>query len=293
MGSIKNERQSGVIKTMISALIYGFTPALCAMTYAMGNNHISMSFFRNLLVTPVALALVLIRRGKLGLKRDQIGKVFVTANLGALCTTLLLYSSYSYISIGMATTIHFMYPVLVILLCRIFFKEAVSRRQLGSIAFALIGIVCFLVSDRSGSFTGIALSFASSITFALYMVLMDRWGLSKMDGFQYAFWIAFIASSEMLIANGKLNFLIFNQPLRNYGMMFFIAVTTSVLGTIFLKEGVRILGSATASFISLLEPVSSIVFGVLLLGESVSLSQMIGCTAIIISIVNLTKEKAG
>jgi len=284
----KKEKQSGVLKTMSSALIYGFTPTLCAATYALGNNFATMTFFRNLLVVPVTLAVLLLKHKKWRLGLSDFIKILITANLGALFTTLLLYSSYHYISIGMATTIHFMYPVLVVLLCRIFFGEKVTKRQLCSICLALAGITSFLTGDCSGGMKGILLAFGSSVTFALYLVLMDRLKLSGMEGYRYSFWIALIASAELFLGNLKGGYLIFRQPPANYAVMLAVSLSASLLATILLKEGVRILGSSMASFISLLEPVSSIVFGMILLGETVTKNQAIGCILIIISIINLT-----
>lgn len=222
------------------------------------------------------------------MERSLFLKVLLTANLGTLFTTLLLYSSYSYISVGMATTIHFLYPILVVIFCRLFYKEAITKEQRLSIGFALAGILFFMISNQSGSWLGIVLAFLSSITFALYLLLLDKLKLSEVNGFLLAFYCSSITAAEMLLANLKLGYLIFAQPLYVYGIMFAVAIMASLMGNILLKEGVRILGSPMASFISLLEPISSIAFGALLLKESVSLPQMVGCLAIIISILNLT-----
>lgn len=73
--------------------------------------------------------------------------------------------------------------------------------------------------------------------------------------------------------------------------MFAVAVLASIVATVFLKEGVRILGSSTASFISLLEPISSVFFGMILLGESISFLQLAGCGAIIVSVLNLLADE--
>lgn len=51
-------KMKGIIYTALSALMYGFTPALASMTYKMGNNGLSMTFYRNLFVIPVLLVLI-------------------------------------------------------------------------------------------------------------------------------------------------------------------------------------------------------------------------------------------
>jgi len=288
-----NEKLGGILKTMISALLYGFTPSLCSITYMLGNNNTSMTFFRNLLILPVVFAVLKFRKTRMTLERKIFLKILVIANLGTLFTTLFLYSSYSYISVGMATTIHFLYPILVVIFCRIFYKEAITRDKKISIGFALAGVLLFLLSDRSDSMLGILLAFLSAVTFALYLMLLDKLELSKMDGFLLAFYCSFITALEMFLADLKFKYLIFDQSFEIYALMFAVAIMASLFGAIFLKEGVRILGSPTASFISLLEPISSIVFGALLLKESVSPLQIAGCAAIIVSILNLTGAVQG
>lgn len=43
----------GILFTILSAIIFGFTPALANITYEFGNNSLSMTFFRNLLAIPI------------------------------------------------------------------------------------------------------------------------------------------------------------------------------------------------------------------------------------------------
>ena len=131
------------------------------------------------------------------------------------------------------------------------------------------------------------LAFGSSITFALYMMLLDKLKLSKLDGSKLMFYACSITAAEMYLMNIKTKALIFEQSWEVYGLMLLVALLVSVVANLFLKEGVRILGSTMASFVSLLEPISSIFFGVVLLNESVSGIQLVGCMAIILSIMNL------
>ncbi len=281
------EMQKGIVKTMSSALLYGFTPSICALTYVMGNNHTSMTFFRNFLAVPALLVIALWKKTDLRTDWKTFLKIFLVANLGTFLTTLLLYSSYSYISVGMATTLHFLYPLLVVIFSFCFYGDKITKQKWCSIGLAGTGIVCFLLNSRMGEAKGMILAFGSSITFALYMMLLDKLKLSKLDGSKLMFYACSITAAEMYLMNIKTKALIFEQSWEVYGLMLLVALLVSVVANLFLKEGVRILGSTMASFVSLLEPISSIFFGVVLLNESVSGIQLVGCMAIILSIMNL------
>lgn len=284
---MRKEMKCGIVKTMSSALLYGFTPSICALTYAMGNNHTSMTFFRNFFAVPVLLGLVVWKKISLRIEWGTFLKIFLVANLDAVITTLLLYSSYSYISVGMATTIHFLYPLLVVVFSFWFYRDEITRQKWCSIGLAGTGIVCFLMNSQMGEAKGIMLAFGSSITFALYMMLLDKLKLSELDGCKLMFYASLITAVEMYLLNFKTHALIFKQSWGALGLMLLVSFLASVVANLFLKEGVRILGSTMASFVSLLEPISSILFGVLLLNEIVSGIQIVGCIAIIMSIMNL------
>ena len=281
------EKTRGVLGTLTSALLYGFTPCICSITYLLGNNHTSMTFFRSLLTLPAFLAVIMWKKIDLRVEKRIFGKLLLTANLWAFITTRLLDSSNSYIPVGTATTLHFLYPLLVVVFNFCFYKDKLTRKKVLSIVYAAIGILLFLINGGLGNIKGILLAFASSVTFALYMMLLDKWKLSEMDGYKLMFYVAAIVSAEMWLINFKTGFLIFDQPLQVYGLMLSVALMASFAANILLKEGIRILGSTMASFLSLLEPISSILFGMIFLREAVSLLQVMGCGAIILSIVNL------
>ena len=89
---------------------------------------------------------------------------------------LLLNESYNYISIGTATTLHFLYPAFVILsICIFYYHQEIERKILISLLMIMIGIsFCFMDRiDYKGIF-GIILAFLSAITYAIYLVQLEQ-----------------------------------------------------------------------------------------------------------------------
>lgn len=89
----------------------------------------------------------------------------------------------------MATTIHFVYPVLVILGCVIFYREAISRLKVVCVVLCTAGILLLYTPGGGVSLLGIALSFLSGVTYAFYAVYLSKSGLQKMGAFQLMFWL--------------------------------------------------------------------------------------------------------
>ena len=92
MGKIK-----GIVFTVISAVIFGFTPVLGRMTYDMGSNAVTLGFFRNLFSIPVLLVVILVTKSPLKISLGRLKDIALVGICGNATTTILLYSSYSYI----------------------------------------------------------------------------------------------------------------------------------------------------------------------------------------------------
>lgn len=119
----------GILFTILSAIIFGFTPALANITYKLGNNSLSMTFFRNLLAIPILFFILKHKKISLRTEKKEVKNIFILSLIGVALTTALLYSSYSYIGVGAATTLHFMYPIFVAVTCKLFFKESLGKSK--------------------------------------------------------------------------------------------------------------------------------------------------------------------
>ena len=78
---MQKRKVKGITEVVISALLYGFTPCICSITYALGNNQTSMTFFRNLFALPVFLLLLLFGKVDLAIDRITMLKIFILGNL--------------------------------------------------------------------------------------------------------------------------------------------------------------------------------------------------------------------
>jgi drug/metabolite transporter (DMT)-like permease len=70
-----------------------------------------------------------------------------------------------------------------------------------------------------------------------------------------------------------------------------IALICTVIAIVTFLEGLKRLDPATASIISTLEPVVTVVLAVLVLGEGITLTKIIGGTMILFSLVLLTRAE--
>ena len=279
----------GIIYILLAALIYGFTPLLCAFTYPLGNNGFSMTFFRSFFVIPILYLIIVLKKIDLHLDRNELKALLPACIMGACLSTLFLYTSYKYISIGSATTLHFSYPVFVLMISSIFFKEPIKFANIFVIAVAVIGISCFMKISDGIDIKGVLYAIASGIAYAFFMVALDKNNLSYMNRYKLSFYIAVISVFVLLSFNIVLKQLVLIQTVHSYFYMFIVAILTSIFGIIFFKEGIKLIGATNASIFSLFEPLSSIIVSYIFLGTKISILQMFGCFLIILSVLLLIK----
>ena len=281
--------RKGYIYTALSAITFGLMPLLTKIIIARGATSLTIAFFRVFYVTIVLFFVLKLKKIDLRLEKRELLSALLTSIFGSGLTIIILNESYNYVDTGIATSLHFLYPLFVAILCCFFYGEKIKKKQIISLSFALVGIICFM-SKGNGSLFGYFLAIASGLTYAFYLVKMDKTGLVKMNALKLSFYLALFTTIEIFTINLFMQDVVFKMDAIAYGLLLVLALSASFLATVLLQQGVLLLGSTRASFICLLEPVTSMIVGILFLGEAFTLNKGLGGLAIIISLIIFLKE---
>ena len=281
--------RKGYIYTALSAIIFGLMPLLTKIIIARGATSLTIPFFRVFYVTIVLFFVLKIKKIDLHLEKRELLSALLTSVFGSGLTIIILNESYNYVDTGIATSLHFLYPLFVAILCCFFYGEKIKKKQMISLSFALVGIICFM-SKGNGSLFGYFLAIASGLTYAFYLVKMDKTGLVKMNALKLSFYLALFTTIEIFTINLFMQDVVFKLDAIAYVLLLVLALSSSFLATVLLQKGVLLLGSTRASFICLLEPVTSMIVGILFLGEALTLNKGLGGLAIIISLIIFLQE---
>ena len=114
-------KAKGILFTILSALLFGICPVLSTQSYQLGSNAMTLTLYREVMVLPLLLAALLLRRVSLRVTKRELLTLFLVGLFCRGATTLMLNIDYLYVGVGTATVLHFMYPVFVAILCRVFF----------------------------------------------------------------------------------------------------------------------------------------------------------------------------
>lgn len=284
-------KTKGIACAILAAFIYGFTPILGKFSYLEGSNSFSLTFYRSFLSLPILFVILKANKISLSVTKTEIKGLTVLGVLGPVLTALTLYGAYNYISVGMATTIHYIYPVLVASACIILFKETLSREKLLALIFSTVGILLFFEGDFSGSILGIIIALFSGIFYATFIVFMDKSGIKVMFPFKISFYTCTVSTIVLFFFGVATRNLVFHMSLLGWIYTFLVAIFVSVLANTLMAIAIKHAGSTITAIVGMFEPITSVILGVIFLNEILSFKNILGCTFILIAVLILTLSR--
>lgn len=276
VNKISRDRFTGIAAAILSALLYGISPAVAKLAYAGGSNGVMMTFTRSLFGLPVLFFLARRRKVSLRLNKAERAAVIPASLFGMFATTVLLYSSFSFINVGMATVLHYVFPVLVTLAGTLFFRERLRWWKLVSLMLGMAGVLTFIPSSGHGRAWGILLAGGSGFTYAGLLVAIERTAIAGMHVYKMAFVSSLIACVASLITGLATDSLTWD--LTAAAWIYSVAVSLMVAVGAFTLLNLAIIkcGATTTSIIAMLEPLTSLLFGAILLKESLTALNLAG-----------------
>lgn len=269
---------------LLSAFVYGIVPVFAKFAYEGGTNGCTLTFLRAALALPVLLAVIVFTHRKLRIGLAEFKKIAILSVIGASAPIVTLYLSYEYIGVGLASTLHFIYPLITVFASAFIYRKKIQRSVLGSVIFVTVGILLFADMKEGGDVLGIILALASGIFYSFFVIYIERSGLDKMDYIVLTFYTLVIMSIITFIFALFTGNLDFDMNLYAWVNSVGISLLVTFVALPMFQLGVRYSGSAAAGIMSGLEPVVSIVAGAVFLGETIGLVQIVGAVLIFIGL---------
>lgn len=277
----------GVVYAVISSATFGLVPLFSLTPLQAGMSSPSILFYRMgfSAVMMGLLNLIMGKSFKIGL-RD----LSIVALLGVLygCTSMGLLLSYNYIPTGVATTIHFLYPLVVSLSMILFFKEKSSVWVFISIVMSLVGMALMANSDgkTTDAVKGLLYVGITVFSYAIYIMGVMKSRASRIDSLVLAFYVlcftAVIFAVFAFVNNGEI------EPIEGgYMWLNFIllALLPTVVSNLTLILAIKNIGPTMTSILGSMEPLTAVVIGVLHFGEVFDLRAAAGIVLVIAAVV--------
>ena len=288
------KKTAGLLLVLISGAVFGAMPGLVTYCKSEGANNALMLLFRFGILALIVLPLAL-RDGGLGRALRENWKPLLFLSVTEGVTPLLLYVGYDHLATGLVMTLHFLYPMLVTLLCVLAYREKLSPVKLFCLALCLAGVVLTLdlTSDKISVF-GVVLALLSALTYAAYIVWLNKSAMRHITSTQIAFFVGvgcFLVALIYALISGSLAAV---TQVSAKGWLAMTAAGTIIAagGSLLMILGTRRTDAQTAAIASTLEPLTSIVVGVLFLEEPMNARIGIGCFCILAAVVILARLTA-
>lgn len=280
-----NAKAKGYILGSIAAATYGMNPLFALPLYKAGMNPDSVLFFRYLFAIPL-LGLMIKARGRtFKLQRKETSTLIVMGLLVAL-SSLALFQSYNYMAAGIASTLLFVYPIMVALIMALVFKERLTLQTVVCMLLALGGIG-LLYKNEDGStlsLMGTFLVFVSSLSYAIYIVGVNQTSLKDVATLKVTFYVLLFGVS--LFAIRLLYAGTVSMPDRWYlwGNLLALAVFPTAISFLCTTGAIQYIGSTPTAILGALEPLTAILFGITVFGETLTMRECFGLVLIIVAV---------
>lgn len=280
-----NVKVKGYILGAIAAATYGMNPLFTLPLYKEGMDPDSVLFFRYLFAIPI-LGIMLKARGRsFKLKKKEIVPLILLGWLVAI-SSLTLFQSYNYMEAGIASTILFVYPILVALIMATVFKEKITLQTVLCIFLALSGIG-LLYQGGNGvtlSLIGIGLVMASALSYAIYIVGVNRPVLKEVATLKVTFYVLLFGFSLFWVRADFGQSLHIVDKWYLWGNLLALAVFPTAISFLCTTQAIQYIGSTPTAILGALEPVTAVFFGVTIFGENLTMRLICGIILIILAV---------
>lgn len=273
----------GFLLAAIAAATYGTNPAFALPLYADGMNANSTLLFRYALGLPILAAMAFYRGRNLRLRASQIFPVTLLGILMAI-SSLSLFESYNYMNSGVASTLLFLYPVMVAIIMVIGFNEK-FKLTTGICLLLMTGGLALLMHPGEGfavSLTGFLLVMISALTYAVFIVMTnvnrELRGIPTLTMMFYEL----LAGTLFYILLIPLGFEL-TVPAHCAGWINLgaLAILPTVLSLSCTTMAIQIIGPTPTAIFGALEPVTAVVLSITFLNQPMSAQELFGGVLIV------------
>lgn len=284
---MKSEKIKGYLLAALAAAAYGTNPAFAVPLYGQGMNPNTVLLFRYLMGLPFLALIMGIRGVSFRLSKSQIAPTAILGILMAL-SSLSLFESYKHMNSGIASTLLFVYPIMVAVLMIFFFKEKFKA----SVALCLVvmtGGLLLLMRPQDGatiSTFGCVLVMVSALTYALYIIFVNvSADVKSIPTTKLLFYVLGWGSLVYVVMIPFGNTVTLPAESSGWLNLLALAIIPTVISLSCTTRAIQLIGSTPTAILGALEPVSAVVLSVAVLGQSITPIEILGGLLIVVATI--------
>lgn len=283
-------RLNGIFYAIISSASFGFSPLFSIGLLSAGLSNFDVLSYRWLIAGLVLMGYAILKKKSLRINSfDEAWKIILLSILRAV-TSVNLLIGYANISSGIATTINFMYPVIVAICMMLFFREKKSIVDICAIGASIFGVYLLasgnsIIVDGGDTRLGLICSIISAFSFAAYYIVMKQVKADKIEVVKFTTWIMMLSAFYFIICafafEGRISLISDGRSWLNIlGLGLWATMVSNITGV----KAIRRIGPTHTSVLGALQPVTALILGVLFLNEHLYMRSVIGIAIILIAV---------
>lgn len=274
-------KTKGIVLAIISSGTFGLIAFFSIPLLRAGLHAPSILFYRSLIAASLLGCICLIRKKKFDISPKVASLLFLQGMLYTFTAMGLIYS-YNFISSGIATTIHFLYPVAVACMMIIFYKERLSHTLMLAAVLSLfgVGLLCW-DSDGFINSEGLLAALFTVLTYGSYVVNLNRAGIKRLDTEVIMFYVMLFGALIFLAFSSLTTGLEIPPHIDAWGNIIGLAVFATVFSGLALIAAVKNAGSTITSILGSMEPVVATTVGIFYFDETFGWNSFLGLLIII------------
>lgn len=283
-------KKKGYFFAIVSAVSYGLIPAFIIPVKEAGFS-LDKTLFYRFFISAIFLLAYLVRKKESLRVTPKDFLIMLILGLFYALSSEFLFLGYDYLSPGIASTILFVYPVIVALVMMVFFRESISKVTVISLMLTILGVFVLSLKDATFSinFIGLSIALLSALFYALYIIIINKANVS-FSGMKITFYSLLFSSLYYFIK------VLWSQDglaidLYTLGNFTLFAFITTVVSISTLVYAIQMIGSTPTSIMGALEPVVAVLVSVLFFQEQFTIGLFLGVMFIVIGVIlNIISE---
>ena len=270
---------------MATSVTFGLIPLFTLPLMGKGMAYDSILFYRFLFASMALAAVMLLKKETFRIDLRDL-PVFILLAFFYTFSSLFLLCGYGYMGAGVATTLHFTYPVFVTLLMFFLFREKTGWLTWLAIALAVCGVALLSLpeSGLSADVKGIIIVLLSAVAYGSYIVGVNKSRVRNMNSRKLAFYVFVFTTVIFGIRNLVTGNLQLPPDPVSYCHLFLLAVLPTVVSNITLVLAVQNIGGTLTSVLGALEPLTAVCIGALVFGEDFTLREGFGILLVLTAV---------
>ena len=272
----------GYLFALVSALTYGMIPLFMIPLKKWGFFSVDTALFYRFLIAAILILGYLVFYQKESVKINlKEGIVLSILGFFYALSAEFLFIAYYFLSPGIASTIFFIYPIMVALILGIFFKEKITLATTISLVIVVVGVGVLSIKDNFEiNYIGLFVSLLGALMYALYMIIVNKTKI-KASGVKVSFYSMVFASLFFLVKTLILGNSVVIPSLEIGTHLALFSLITTALSVVSLVYAIKFIGSTPTAIMGAVEPVVAVMISVGLFDETLTFSLIAGVIIII------------